>query len=252
MVYNDYNRVFAIRSYELAKGQTPEDNDPYGPVKALLLQDEVLNTSFNKVTFSLADIPATLMPEKLFDAASAEHYVDPLIPPSADTVVHYDVLNSRDAVNLYRLPASINKLTSKIFAQKTIYHLYTPLIENFGRLSAKREGIGVYVNIRFRTMQVLVFKQKDLLFCNHFDFTSGKDFIYYLLLVFDQLKIKPTEVPVFLAGKITRESEIYHYIYRYIQKSEFVTYPDFLQFDILDKQDSEYHYFDLYSLALCE
>ena len=80
-----------------------------------------------------------------------------------------------------------------------------------------KTGAGIFLNIKQRQVHIVVFEGADFVFSNIFAFESANDFVYYILLVYDQFKLKPEIDPVYISGQVVKESEIYKLLYRYVR-----------------------------------
>ena len=100
-------------------------------------------------------------------------------------------------------------------------------------------------------MYVFVFEDKGLLFSNAFPYQSAKDFIYFLLLPYQQFGLKPGKTPVYLSGQLVEDSEIYREALRYLKGPRFVEPPAFFHLGSRINQEPRHFYFDLLGLSLC-
>ena len=103
-------------------------------------------------------------------------------------------------------------------------------------------------HVKGRFFQAILLKDGNLMFINTFQFQSSKDFIYYVLLLFDQFDLKQEEVNLMLSGQLIKDSEIYRLLFRYIKKVNFIQHPSFISFGPKMKTKPSYYYFDIFSL----
>ena len=67
------------------------------------------------------------------------------------------------------------------------------------------------------TIEMLVFHSKELLLFNVFEYHSKEDFIYYILFVFDQLKLDTETTPIELSGNLQIDGELFKTLYTYVR-----------------------------------
>ncbi len=77
-------------------------------------------------------------------------------------------------------------------------------------------------NFRDGYMQIFFFESNQLIFSNNFKFAAPQDVIYYALLIYEQFKLNPLTVPLYIGGTITEDSDIYKFIFRYIKHVHFI------------------------------
>ena len=187
----------------------------------------------------------TIIPNRLYSAKDKAHYLLPLKSSLAIKESFFaNALPSIDAQMIFALPTTIIKFLERQYGDRyELYHSFTSLIEEFSRQS--RQGKEMYVNVRDYHLQAFFFDNKELIFSNQFTFQSDKDFLYYLLLIYDQFKLNPKEVPLHIAGTLSVDSAIYSQLYKYIQDITFVNLPAVFRADVEVQQYPAHLFFDL-------
>ncbi|MEO1624792.1 MAG: DUF3822 family protein, partial [Bacteroidota bacterium] len=248
-VQDSQHTVILLRSYDFP--ERGPSNDFAEKIRNVYLQDEWIRLPYKRISFGLLDPIATLVPGRLYQKGMERAYLEAMSQLADSDNLHADFVEPLGLYNAYRVPKGVQELIQKSFEGARLYHHHTALLLAFYKLAASRSGHRMFLNIRQQWVQIAVFDQRDLLFCNAFQFQSGKDFIYYVMLTFDQLGLKPEVVPVVLSGQITAQSENYRLLYRYIRHLTLVQKPDYLQFGSAFDQLPPHFFFDLYSLQLC-
>ena len=59
---------------------------------------------------------------------------------------------------------------------------------------------------------------------NNFQFQTGNDAAYYLMLVINQFKLNPEVIEVCMSGQIEKDTEVYNTVFRYIRNLTFLDY----------------------------
>ncbi|MEM9918215.1 MAG: DUF3822 family protein [Bacteroidota bacterium] len=241
--------VLFLRSYDFPAHL--ETVDLVEQIRSVYLQDELLRQSYRRVSIGVANKKSTLVPDRLYTKGEESTYLKNLVLEEHDFSLYSDHLEEMSVRNVFRLDGRLKNFIDSSFGAASIFHQNSALILAFQKLAASRAGHQLFVNIRHKSVQLFAFEQKQLLFCNSFDFQSSKDFIYYIMLAFDQLGLKPEVVPVVLSGQIAAQSEIYRLLYRYIRHLSMAPKPDYLQFGAAFDQLPPHFFFELYSLQLC-
>ena len=111
----------------------------------------------------------------------------------------------------------------------------------------------IFANIHANTVSITVIDKGTLIFHNIFSFKTSADCLYYVLMAYKQLDVNPQKIPLYVAGELVEDAEIYQILYKYIKTIKFVSFPNFYTFGKRHKKELPANLFlDLYSLKLCE
>jgi len=204
-----------------------------------------LSLPYRKIKIFTTSSQYTLIPNRLYSEQNKAHYLLPLKAASEVRESFFaDVLSSINARLIYALPTSIITFLETHYSNKyELQHSFSSLIDAFSQQSA--QGKEVYINVRDYHLQAFFFDNKELIFSNQFSFQSDKDFLYYLLLIYDQFQLNPKEVPLHIAGTLSIDSTIYKKIYKYIQDVIFVKLPNNLRANVDLQRYPAHLFFDL-------
>jgi len=251
LVSDPQQNILLLRSYSLSPavnvlGQLGE------LLKDIYINDDVLKQSFRKVIIGVIHPKQTLIPSDLFDPEEKETYLQNVVQyPSSDTV-SYDQMRPLGMVNLHATNTAIITQLRGYFPKAIIRHASTALIFGHRKIAENHTGRQICINVRNGVLQISLFDNKELLFFNTFPFQSSRDFIYYVMLVFDQFGLKPEGNTVHISGQIVQDSEIYHLLFRYIRHLDMLPVPPFYKLGKNGQKITQHYYFDLFSLKLCE
>ena len=98
--------------------------------------------------------------------------------------------------------------------------------------------------------EVLVINSGKLTFYNTFAYQTAEDFIYYLLFVFEQLKLNPETANVELLGELEKSSAVYQLLYKYIRNIKFGARPDAFDYSFKITSLPKQYYYSLFSQFL--
>jgi hypothetical protein len=139
-----------------------------------------------------------------------------------------------------------------IYPNATVYpHVY-PYLWN---ILTNRRAVGnehrAFININGGFMDVAVIKGEKLLFGNSFNYQHPDDVIFYLLKVYENLRIKPTDVQLNVSGNVALDSDIYARIKKFFPLQKIERPASSYQF-LFPFSNSEPHYFlNLLNLYPC-
>ena len=217
----------------------------------LMREDRLLQQSFRSTKLAVFNEHNTLIPNRLYNPEEKRTYLEKVVDLPTDYVVEVDELALANAHHLYALPKEMSSALRRYFSGAKIFHAGTPLYLAAQKKAAKLVNKSVYVNLMSRVLQIQIFDRDELIFYNAFPFATAKDFLYYLLLVFDQFNLKQEETPVYLSGDIMQDSELYHQLYRYIAKLNMLSPKDWYQFGVRGQQAELHRFYDLCALKFC-
>ncbi len=221
-IISDPNKqINLLRHYELNTAAVTLADE----IAAVLLQDEYIRRQYQNVRISIAAKSYTLIPDRLYNPLEKKSYLQPLVRLSDQLVIKVDELKPFAAKNVYGIDANLFDTMTKFLPNSRIYHAGSTFLSGLYQKS-KAEGYRIFLQVDTGVLTVVLMDRKDLIFMNSFEWQSAKDFVYFLLLVFDQFTLDANEVPVFIAGKLVEDSEIYRLLFRYIRNIQFVAPPE--------------------------
>ena len=191
----------------------------------------------------------TVIPDKLYSDADKEQYLLPLKAPSTFPEKYLaDAIPSIHSKLIYTIPSDLQELLTQSFVRNvSISHSFTSIIKEFSKQASR--GKELFLNVRDYWLQLFFFDNKELIFVNQFPFQSEKDFLYYVLLAYDQFKLDPKEVPLKVTGMLSKDSAIFKQIDRYIKEVSFVGLPTAFSADLDLKEFPDHLFFDILHAA---
>lgn len=251
LVNDALQNVLALKVYELE-----EVGDPAVGYKTALqkiyISDSMLKMPFQKVRLSISAQGHSYIPDRFYHPERRRSYLSQMVALPQEAAIEVDELPALAIKNVYWPDEQLLRLLKGYFSNARCFHHCTPALQGFKRIAAHHSEHNIFLSISGRKVHIALFEGSQFLFSNVFTFQSSRDFIYYVMLIYDQFKLKPESVPVHIAGEIMKDSEIYQLLYRYIRHLKIVKAPDYLHFGEAFGDLSHHFYFDLYSLKLCE
>ncbi|MCP3927547.1 MAG: DUF3822 family protein [Bacteroidetes bacterium] len=247
MVSDNQEQVLLLkdRNYSTANSSTSGDF-----LVSLIEKEEYLNLKYSKVTIGMISPVSTLLPSRLFDVEKKSTYLQGVTNVSADDRVLSDHISAIDSVNVYSVPAYLLKICQNHFPQSNLFNSSSGLIKYFKQKKGTNSTFRLFLTIYSDFFQAFLFNGDELLIFNTYSFKASTDFLYCVLLIFNQFKLQIESVPVFLSGKITKDSEMFNILSRYVKQVEFLEFPAHLQYRELLKKQPSHYYTDLFALKL--
>ncbi|MCU0352457.1 MAG: DUF3822 family protein [Cytophagales bacterium] len=218
-------------------------------------EHEFLRAGFwQKIRVSVKNQYFTLLPNSLFYKEHARQYLKMAAKnlPDAYEVLHYRHPHS-EIVNVFAAEREVVEWFRRIYPAKNVgfVHHSSALIEGvLNTDAAVLQSISILVESSHLT--ILVATGQRLEYCNTFYYVNAQDFIYYTMLVFNELQLSTHVHKVTLYGEISPESAIFEQLHRYVNNVGFGNKPTLLKFGFYFDEVYDHRYFDVYNIHLCE
>lgn len=241
------NRVLSVIKCDFP--ENTEEKDYAERLEAIILQHVALQQSYRAVYVAVFNISSTFVPTRLYDDEAKSVYFENIIPVSAQQEICRNTLTEADAEHLYLVEKKALKVIKSYFSGAEIMHSATSLYQGYRKIVNADSEQFIFLNVRPEALQIFYFENGEFVFYNAFNYSSSKDFIYYVMLIYDQFGLKPDTVPIYLSGELMEDSEIYHLIYRYIRNLKIIATPDWIELSGQWVNRPQHWFFDLFCLS---
>lgn len=250
MINDAQLNVLSLKSYHF---DHKKDKTQLTIFKDVFFDDIMLKEPYRTTKIVFTTPHFTLIPTKFYNPEHHKTYFANIIDLPTDSI-HYEADASKSATfnNVYIIDEGLTKFINSTFPLAKKYHIFTTLIQSCQKISELRQGHQVFANIRDGVVQLMFFDGKDLIYANAFPFVMPQDLIYYIMMVYEQFKLNPENIPLTISGMITQESDIFKYIYRYIRHVQFMPLPTYLRLGQEFTGIPQHFYFDVFSIKICE
>ena len=249
MVTDGQQQVLVLRDYSLDEKASPEQR--LAALPDLFSSDSFLRSTYRNIRIGYFNDGVTFIPARLFNPVEKKAYLEHLTTVGPEMQVRTDDLVHFGVKTVYLMERTAEDLLYRYFAGGRIFHQHSVFLSGLWETELSGEKDRLFVNVHAGSMQVVLLRGRQLGLANFYPYGSAKDFLYYLMLVFDQLKLDPEETPLFLTGHLIKDSEIYRLLYRYVRHLQFLNPPAFLKLGPKLSEHPRYFYFDLLSLVFC-
>jgi hypothetical protein len=236
------NEVLGLASIQISDKKV--DNQYGEPaLPEVLAGQQLLRYPYGSVNAAISTPLATLVPHRLFSEQACPKYFHLLQPTNQETIFGHEAIKDFGCQLVWAAPATFKPLVQQYQPR----HLGGSLIQQFHALSSP-EGYSIFMNVRSNLAQIIVFDTRNLVFYNTFEFNKPADLLYYVLLVFDQFRINPEQVPLQVSGALMEGTEHFNMLHKYVQKIVFITPKAIPNLPKSDKALPAHYWFDLLSL----
>lgn len=210
-------------------------------------------SSFTKVTVFFDHKEYSLNANSLFKDQRLDEQIEfnQHIPYSFNS--HAQSISGTERTMIFAVPQLIHNTLSDYFTDSKLMHS-AGVLENEIHKKHKNKNLGnqVYVQVSNRDMHLIVMKNEDLLYHNAFKYTSKEDFIYFILLVYDQLSLNPEEDSLTFLGDLSHSSALFGITWQYIRNISFIHQTNGILLNSTFDQMPIHQYFLLIQSTLCE
>lgn len=206
---------------------------------------------WKKISVIIRDEPFTLIPNEFFEEDQLGKYLRWISPIPTTHFVYTCEQPTIDAKDVFLINQELLEwLQNVAYAQKKVhfYHQSATFIEGIMNQHHLGQPLQVHIQVEKSYLLVVVKRNKVLEFCNMFHYKTAQDFIYFILLTLDELRLDPQNCQILLYGNIKQQSSIFDLLYRYTKNVQFAKEPiKNLQIGQNLEKLPHYQYFDILS-----
>ena len=201
------------------------------PEKLLDKLDLIINESNIKfsnvieVNLVILNKLSTLVPINLFDPKLILEYLKFNSKLKKDDYASKDVIEEIQAVNVFLPFVNINNYILEKFGTFNYYHYSTIIIKKLLKYNLTDETC-FYANFQTNDFQIIIFKNKSLLYYNNFEIKKKEDILYYLLFVIEKNNLNYKKTKIILVGKIREHSKKYRFLKKFIKNVQIIKFHD--------------------------
>jgi hypothetical protein len=161
----------------------------------------------------------------------------------------YNAIMNGEAQFIFEVPKAINDVLKNKFSNLTHHHAGAAMIEQL-----RKEGIAksdrLFINIQAENVEIACFDDRGALrIYNRYEYRAYQDYIYFVLLVADEMKIDREEVKATLMGEVNKDSQLYETTYRYFRNIAFISPPEDIYFSRAFDEYPKHFNYPLYNLS---
>jgi hypothetical protein len=246
------NRCLLLEDYQIFNIQS--NSALFTQLDEIFRNHTVLEAGFWKsIKLGIKNKSFSLVPDSLFEEEFARDYLS-INSTINGTEVYYYKQKTSETINIFAADSEIIDWFKRKYPQKNIkvFHFTSPVIEGVMIDRKLKDEKSLYIVGEKNMLTILVKADNKLNYCNSFTYYSPEDFIYFVMFVFDQLKLNPEVTPVVLWGDISTDSPVYNKLYKYIRNVSFGNKPAALFFGYQFDEIFDHRFFDLYNMHFCD
>ena len=195
-------------------------------VQSLVRQEALLQSNFAQTTALITFAPTALIPTDWFEAWQTDTYLAHTLGSENTEEMSRTDTYAPYAVQLaYALPQSFLHALGTCFPQVVVQHSHTALLRAAQYMASRKQQLCVYAMVRTGSLTIVVADADRLYLLNTYSYQTANDFLYFALLVYQQLQLSQKTTPLVLAGELLPESEIFNSLSTYIKHIDWAERP---------------------------
>lgn len=249
-ILNGEKKLLALKSYLL--NADLDASQPLQPaLQEIFLEDNILKLSFQNIYVGVVNNKSTFVPNRFFQASDSTTYLKNQFSTLEEHQIFIDELEGVDAKNIYAFEQEVIYLVKGFLPSAKFFHNTTSVLYGFMKNQNGSNEKNVYVNVKGDHLQIALLEGKNLIFFNSYPYQTEHDFIYHVMLIYNQFKLSPESTTAHVSGQITEDSKLFRIIYRFIKDVKLLKIPSTVYFGKNAEGIPPHFYFDLFSLELC-
>jgi hypothetical protein len=175
------------------------------------------NHTYRKVNGILFGKESMFIPSSLFDATNLKEQMTLAFGDGiANKLIQSEELPMMQIHSCYTSNSSIISTISNHFRHAEFHHVSATRLRYLSAISGPGKEVLVVIDLNGAEMNITAVKSSSLLFHNSFEFNTPEELTYYMLLVFEQLKLNPETVEVFFTGNTHKEDAAFQLASKYV------------------------------------
>jgi hypothetical protein len=222
-------------------------------VRELWASEEYLNLKYKSVEIIYSSETFTLVPQAFYQNSSAEKYLGFNHDIEKGYLVEKTFFPKADAWCIFTVPDNLKEFLSLKFPRAAIKHNLFPLVER--SLKENRnysERKQVHLNFFRSSFEVVAISGTKLLFCNQFNYSGDSDVLYYVLYVYDQLKLSQESTDLVIHGSFRQSEPLYQAFRQYVRKPVFARPASLFSYSFTFSLQPEHYFTSILDLYKCE
>ena len=226
----------------------------FGVTDSEIANNEYLQLPYQKTFVLFQTKHNTLIPSSLFDEKQKEDYLNFCFNPNKyeEEITFSHKIKMADSYCIFSIPEKFSDLLSSKFSNVFYFNQTIPFIESaLLNTTFNTDQHLVYINVQNSCFDIIIIAGNNLKLHNTFNFHNKKEFLYYTLLVFEQLKLNTHTSHIYLSGRVSKTDDIYSMLKKYIKHVEIANESKHFKFAAVFKQVSLVNHINLINIPLC-
>ncbi len=163
-----------------------------------------------------------LVPDSLFDENYLASYLQFSNKVYESDYIDFDEVNKLNLKNVFIPNIRVNNFLLEQFGAFDFFHGQTTLLNKCYEIHQQNLDINVFLHLMHPQIDLLIYQENQLKFCNSFVVNTEVDVLYYVLFCLEQLKIDPQTCSIKVFGNIYEQDNNFKMLSEYIKDVNFL------------------------------
>ena len=241
------NKYIMLRVYE------PDDdlNFEINGLQDIITRDDFLTKRFKKINLIAPSAKSTLVPALLYDASKREEYFTFNQVRLEEEVILTNAISDPDSILIFSLHSQIVGLLKEVFPNRFLSHPLRTILKHIS-ISTRATGNNyIQVHLEKDYLNLIIFDQNTLNFCNTFHYKTISDIHYYVMYVLKRMNISQGET-VYFSGRTNNSKEIISGFSDYLNTIRFAEPTGNFTFSYIFNETDLHKFLNLFTITNCE
>lgn len=211
-----------------------DDNNYLNSIEQIITENKLHEIKFTEVNVQYVTNRNTLIPETFFSEENFSELFYFNFTQRNNSSVKYHYIPKLNLYSLYEVDNEIISFLDRTFNEYNLIPQTASFINSNIKKSIVQEdelSDKMYVQFFNDFLEVVIIRDKNVLFYNTFIYKSSNDIVYYILNIFEQLKLNQEKTELVLSGFIEKDN------------IAVINLKKFVQFVYFESLNNDFNYF---------
>ncbi|MBC8172709.1 MAG: DUF3822 family protein [Chitinophagales bacterium] len=247
----DYNAGKIAVLKRIGFNEVTNGTDFLTRLKTVISKEDFLHIPVKEIKIALTFPAFTLVPRMFFEEELAEKYLRYQANITVKETAEVNYIKKLFIKNVFAVDENLRRYISDTFTAPKIFHTTTALLARAADQKDDFSDSQLWIDVRQQLFHILYFENKEFKYLNQFQYKNKEDFMYFILLVSDQLKIDRNISDVKFSGHIVANSVLYNEVYKFFRNVSCADAYEHVSISA-DEEIPLHFYHALLSLQACE
>ncbi len=170
----------------------------------------------------LVDVPTLMVPVEMFEEATMEELYYHAYHAHGNDVILYNVLPDLNAVAVFAVNRDLKTVLDDHFSDLQFIAALSPVWRHLHQRSFTGVHNKLFGYFHDKKLDIFTFQKNRFKFCNQYEARQGRNAIYFLLYVWNQLMLDNEHDEMHLAGKTEELEELMTELRKYVKKVYYI------------------------------
>ena len=225
-------------------------------LEAELASNDLLVYPYQKIFVLYNTQNYSLIPQALFQGNESQ-YLDFCFSEeiNEETEAYFNnKIKMADSICCFTSPGKLRQIIDRYYKNARYFCQATPFIETAllsTSINASYNHVHIHIQPTGFYFDIIVTSGNNLKMHNTFKYQNQKEFLYFVLFVFEQMKLDTRNTQVFITGNIEKTSEIISLLKKYIKQVEIKNTSKHFRFSPVFRNIQLQNHLNLFNTPLC-